>query len=196
MEIVLFLLKNAKTIGIAYFTTKIIKDVIICIHPHFSQAKIYGIKKSVELTDFYTVSDCLRKQFTLRKQFARCFSRRMVNEQARFVLDRINNVVGQFYRNGRATLASAQTLVVLDERFRYIIGAVHHDSAVACIVVHASFLSVEPHGFAVFAGIDFAGNVKSEAAFERFGLVRKSIGKLLTRVFAVRDKRVEQNCIG
>lgn len=55
MEIVLFLLKNAKTIGIAYFTTKIIKDVIICIHPHFSQAKIYGIKKSVELTDFYIV---------------------------------------------------------------------------------------------------------------------------------------------
>ena len=62
-----------------------------------------------------------------------------MNEQAGAILNDINDWAGQVIRDSRTTVTSTQVALTFNQRFRYIIGAMHYNGPAERIVID-SFL--------------------------------------------------------
>ncbi len=131
----------------------------------------------------------------LAQQLRAAHVRRVINEQAGAVFDRIDQRAAGLRGHCRATLAASDIALRIGQVVGYILGSVHHDASVVSIVIDPSFHAGQFQGVAVLAFIGFPGNVKTGAAFVGRTFVGEGSGHFPAGIAAMGYQGIEEQLI-
>ena len=111
---------------------------------------------------------------------------RVVRDDERPVLDRVDELAGDLRPHRRASPAPAEPALRGDDSRVHVTGAVQHDRALAGVVVEAGLESVQAQRRAVLAQVALAGAEDSQARHAAPVAVGEPLGGVLAAAAAVR----------